>query len=208
MKSSENTNNLHGLLWGPYIHFGEIDSQFAQKLLNEGKKLTKSDDFSRSLVSKIDKTLCYKEEKWLTYGIMPHVKDWISSWNRITKEGFSPHSAQLTRCWINFQNSGEYNPVHTHEFVDLSFVIYLQVPLCIKDEYLKFQKEKSDTGCPPGSIVFSYGEYNRFSVSARNILPRENKIIMWPSYVRHEVPAFHSEGTRISVAGNIRFLEE
>ena len=52
--------------------------------------------------------------------------------------GFSAKSASLESIWINFQNSGDFNPEHTHGGADLSFVIYLKVPDIIKKSYDNF----------------------------------------------------------------------
>ena len=73
-----------------------------------------------------------------------------------------------------------------HGDADLSFVIYLKVPQHIED-YYSFLLDKTHTGSPPGSITFKYGEYHDFAVAGKYICPRENTILMWPSYLRHAV---------------------
>ena len=56
--------------------------------------------------------------------------------------------------WINYQQMNEYNPPHNHRG-DLSFVIYLQVPEEIANEYRETKHEHNNPG--PGMICFDLG---------------------------------------------------
>ena len=47
-----------------------------------------------------------------------------------------------------------------------------------------------------------YGEDNWAINSTKHYEPKENKILVFPATLRHEVMAFKSKVTRISVAGN------
>lgn len=193
--------------WGPYILMSEINKIFANKLLTEGKKLTIETDNKRRLASRIDKVRSYKEETWISEGLIPYVNGWLKGWNKFSNQNYEPQSAKLSAIWINFQEAGEPNPEHIHGDADLSFVIYLDIPDEIIYEYENFLYNRKNRSCPPGSIFFNYGEYNRFAVGGRNICPKENTILIWPSYLRHGVAPFEFKGTRISVAGNILFLD-
>ena len=113
----------------------------------------------------------------------------------------------LEEIWINFQKAGESNPEHVHEGSDLSFVIYLKVPQQIRADADRFLSNRLHKGAPPGSILFKYGEYRDFAVDGRVLCPQENTILMWPSYLRHGVTPFDCDEIRISVAGNIKFLD-
>ena len=53
---------------------------------------------------------------------------------------------------INFMKSGEYNPPHIHSNCNLSCVIYLDVPLKLKNENKKYIGTIKNGG--PGSINF------------------------------------------------------
>ena len=132
---------------------------------------------------------------------------WVDGWNFFSNAGFSAKTASLESIWINFQNAGDFNPEHTHGGADLSFVIYLKIPEIIRSSYESFSKNPKNRDCPPGAINFSYGEYNKFAVNGRHICPEENMIFMFPSFVRHQVAAFYDDAQRISVAGNITFLD-
>ena len=192
--------------WGPYILYQNLDKSFSNKLLNEGKKLTQKNDWSKNLVGQLNKQLAYKIQPWITNGVVPYVNMWVDGWNHFSGMQFQANSASLEGVWINFQKPGDYNPEHTHGGADLSFVMYLRVPKSIREDYYKHTSSPKNRDSPPGAINFKYVEYNKFAVSGRHICPRENTIYMFPSYVRHQVAAFSGEGERISVAGNIIFL--
>lgn len=194
--------------WGPYILYTKIDDVFAKLLLDKGAKLDEHKDASKKLASHIDRVRNYDRGDWCTMPLIPYVNAWIDGWNDFSGSSYSPKNAELSGMWINYQESGEFNPEHIHGNADLSFVIYLKVPEIIKNEYEKHKKNPSNTGFPPGCINFSYGEYNKLSISTRFQLPKKNTIYMWPSYLRHGVMPFNStKSERISVAGNIKLLD-
>ena len=105
-------------------------------------------------------------------------------------------------AWININKSGDYNIKHTHPTCDLSGVIWLKAP---KD-------------C--GNIVFdspvgfqTYREVNSYrdDFKKENAIfksyyytPKEGRIIMFPSYLKHDVKKNISQEDRISVSFNIR----
>ena len=85
--------------------------------------------------------------------------------------------------------------------------LVLNIPKSISNNYKIFLSNPSHTGAPPGSIFFKYGEYQRLAVDGRVICPTEKSILMWPGYLRHGVQPFTGEGIRVSVAGNISFID-
>ena len=105
-------------------------------------------------------------------------------------------------AWININKPGDYNIKHTHPTCDLSGVIWLKAP---KD-------------C--GNIVFdspvgfqTYREVNSYrdDFKKENAIfksyyytPKEGRIIMFPSYLKHDVKKNISQEDRISVSFNIR----
>ena len=193
--------------WGPYILYSEINKNITKRLYEEGKKLTPRNDAKRNLASRIDRVRYYSDTQWIAEALLPYTNKWVDGWNKFSSENFRPNNASLASIWINFQKAGETNPEHTHGGADLSFVIYLKVPEAIKLEYENFNKNKTHTGNPPGSLSFKYGEYQPYTVGGRNICPREDSIIIFPSRLRHYVSAHECSETRVSVAGNIVFLD-
>ena len=106
----------------------------------------------------------------------------------------------LDSLWVNFQKPREYNPPH-HHTGDISFVLFLQVPEGIKKENEAIKGIHNNEG--PGMLIFDYGEHIPFSLARCSKMPEVGDIIMFPSWLRHQVHDFKSEGERISVSGNI-----
>ena len=55
----------------------------------------------------------------------------------------------------------------------------------------------------PGMLIFDYGEHIPFSIGRKSSMPEVGDLVMFPSWLRHYVNDFKSEGERISVSGNI-----
>ena len=192
---------------GQYILYSPINKNITKRLYEEGKKIKVSNDAKKNLASKIDRVRYCSDNQWIAEALLPYTNRWMDGWNKFWSENFRPNNAHLAFVWINFQKAGETNSEHTRGGADLSFVFYLKVPEAIKIEYEKFNKNKTLTGTPPGSIGFKYGEYQSFTVGGRNICPREDSIIIFPSRLRHYVTAHECAETRVSVSGNIVFLD-
>ena len=69
---------------------------------------------------------------------------------------------------------------------------------------LKERNKDITTSAKPGGITFYYGEDQPFVITAREFLPKENTLMIFPSTFKHEVIGFKSNVCRISVAGNIK----
>jgi hypothetical protein len=96
----------------------------------------------------------------------------------------------------------EHQPLHSHD-ADLSFVIYLQVPIEITLEHNDRLGERSNTG--PGKINFYYGDMGslKFAITQYAEMPVVGDIYIFPSWLNHYVNSFKSDVERISVSGNL-----
>lgn len=105
-------------------------------------------------------------------------------------------------AWVNMQFKHEFNPIHNHDGV-LSWVIWVQIPYKLEDEYKMFPK----ANCNKASIFgFVYTD------TLGNIATHEleidetwqGRMCIFPAAMRHFVyPFYTSDGVRISVAGNL-----
>lgn len=98
-------------------------------------------------------------------------------------------------AWTNVQRPHDYNPVHLHTGCQLSWVLYLELPECIREEY----KQHRTTLASRGLIKF----YSSFSVHEMTFNPKEGDFFLFTADHRHAVGAFSSDARRISMAGNI-----
>ena len=113
----------------------------------------------------------------------------------------------LLNSWININTKYDYNRLHYHPYSVLSGSIYLDIPL--------YDNETD------GRFVFrrcrEFEDYN-MEVHARNldpiyknisesINPKTGDILIFPSYLQHEVMPHLSKNNRISIAFNTSSTE-
>ena len=183
--------------WGPYLICVDMDPVFCKKLLKQSKSLKVK--HNKHLAGQIqhERLFDWKKNPWIQEGLQVYIDTWIEGFKHFTQKfNFTTATPKITSLWVNYQKPGEFNPVHVHTEADLSFVLWLQVPKKI------LQEPRDTTATPPGWISFLYGEDNWAINSTKHYEPKENKILVFPATLRHEVMAFKSKVTRISVAGN------
>jgi len=106
----------------------------------------------------------------------------------------------ILMSWVNFMRAGEFNPPHTHPGCDLSSVLFIKIPEALKEEHKKF----TGTGTGPGSLSFTYGEFQPHAISTRYFFPEEGDFFIFPATLTHFVTPFMSEGERISMSANFK----
>ena len=104
----------------------------------------------------------------------------------------------IRSSWVNFMRAGEFNPPHTHLNCDLSSVLFIQIPEGLKEEHQKF----TGTGGGPGTLSFTYGEFQPHNISTRVFFPEEGDLFIFPATLTHFVAPFLSKGERISLSAN------
>ena len=189
--------------FGPMIYQTFISDDEVALLLSEGDKLTEeSNDYSLSLAGNMKKgnSLRYSEDFRDKFApvIMNKANTFVSGVSKVF--GFKlpePQDMSLFDLWINYQKPNDFNPFHTHSHF-LSFVIYCDVPQSI------FEDQAQSNLPVAGHISFNYGEaMTPLSNQSFVVKPENNLMFIFPAKLHHVVYPFYSEGTRVSVAGNI-----
>ena len=115
-------------------------------------------------------------------------------------------SFEMTAPWINFQQAGEYNPIHQHSGI-MSFVLWVTIPYTMEEERCVSlgRQSNNDVG---GVFQFAYtnslGRISFLEIHADK--KYEGKILLFPSSLSHSVyPFYSSDKTRISISGNLLF---
>jgi len=103
-------------------------------------------------------------------------------------------------AWVNFMKAGEFNPPHIHDNCDFSSVLFVKVPEKLKEENKKF----SGTGKGPGSIAFTYGEAQPYSICSKNFFPVVGDLFIFPATLTHFVSPFMCKEERVSISANFR----
>ena len=102
----------------------------------------------------------------------------------------------LGSYWSNVNTYGDYNKLHNHRGSILSGVFYVDVP----DENM-------------GNIVFQRSDdiayylptlenYNNFTGQTASYKPESGKVLIFPSWLKHQVEGSRSEQQRISISFN------
>ena len=105
-------------------------------------------------------------------------------------------------AWVNFMKEGDFNPLHVHDS-DLSCVLYLDVPLKLKEENKKYKGTDKDGG--PGSINFTFHAGNeKFNICNKNYFPKTGDFFIFPAHLLHCVFPFKSKVERTSVSANFK----
>lgn len=142
------------------------------------------------------------------------IMDYLFSLTQKYDEEFSysksitSHTSFLPFCissiWANFQKKYEFNPAHDHAGV-YSFVIWMQIPYDLTEELMQPHSIKSNSGSPALFNFYFSSSLGKILTHSLNVdKSYEGKIIMFPAQLIHSVhPFYTSDGTRISIAGNI-----
>ena len=114
---------------------------------------------------------------------------------------------KLKNAWVNFQQKGEFNPVHNHTGM-YSFVLWYKIPYYENIEASASPGRLSKSNVS-GKFAFQYTNILGSIVGAQ--IPADKKwegqILLFPAQLHHQVyPFYSSNNYRISISGNL-FLD-
>jgi uncharacterized protein (TIGR02466 family) len=105
----------------------------------------------------------------------------------------------ITGCWANINPPGAYHPTHNHPNNYLSGVYYVTVPEV--GSHILFQDPR------PAMIMPRPRQYTRVTANAADAQSRPGRMVLFPSWLRHTVPANDGQTERISIAFNLMFKD-
>lgn len=115
-------------------------------------------------------------------------------------------SMKLNQIWVNFQQKGEFNPIHRHAGI-LSFVLWIKIPFTRKQE-LDFQKQIPEHANHAGIFNMLHSDFfgNPTTINIAVDSEFDGSGILFPARTLHSVDPFYStDEYRISVSGNFTF---
>jgi len=132
----------------------------------------------------------------------------LNAHTNILESGKIP-KLKLKSAWVNFQQKGEFNPLHNHTGL-YSFVLWYKIPYYANIEERAGPGRKSKNQLS-GKFQFHYTDILGNITGAA--LPIDNKwegqILLFPSLLNHSVyPFYSSNDYRISIAGNLFLVQE
>ena len=192
--------------------FVEIVNDTADKVLSS-ETASVEWDWSHKLVGKVHKEIQIpvrnKEHRELLFTTMrgacvDYLKESIKNntaygWKKIASDTVpTVDNIHMAHSWVVSQYAGEYNPWHHHSG-DFSAVIYLKLPLNMHKE---IEEDFEDHYPANGLIEFMFGENQGFRSDNLKFKPEVGKLLMFPSWLKHFVYPFKSEGERRSMSFN------
>lgn len=162
-------------------------------------------DFRKELIGNITKEYQLLDSvDALSDFVLSASTEYINTYNYFGSLDFFSIEPQLklTDLWINFQQKGDFNPIHDHRGM-FSFVIWVKIPYNLNDEMQLYNQSAE-----PLSSVFSFHYLNILGMMEVLTLPVDKSwewsMILFPSKLSHSVnPFFTSNEERISISGNV-----
>ena len=110
-------------------------------------------------------------------------------------------TSMVTSAWVNINSPGAYNVRHSHPESNLSGVLWVKCP---KDSgKIEFFNSKNfETYTEINSYIKEFKERNLIH-EVYWFEPREGRMIIFPSYLEHQVTENKSSEDRISISFNI-----
>ena len=99
--------------------------------------------------------------------------------------------------WINVTGRGGYHTAHIHPHSAISGTYYVAVPRGASAIRFEDPRLAQMMAAPPKRAAARRGNSNVVT-----IVPRPGTLLLWESFLRHEVPESRAAGTRISISFN------
>jgi len=103
----------------------------------------------------------------------------------------------ITGCWGNINPPGAYHPTHHHPNNYLSGVYYVAVPPV--GSRLLLQDPR------PSMIMPRPRQYTRMTANAADAESKPGRLLIFPAWLKHSVPANDGTTERISISFNLMF---
>lgn len=125
--------------------------------------------------------------------INKHVRKFV----RHLEMDINPKELKMTSCWVNVMPTRVIHTMHLHPLSVLSGTYYVQTPK--NSSAIKFEDPRLDCfmASPPRKHNAKVANQRHHSLQ-----PQEGHVVLFESWLRHEVPANQSDKDRISISFN------
>ena len=127
----------------------------------------------------------------------------VNTIHQISRQG----ELYLTNFWININGKGSSNTPHTHSGLTYSGVFFIKVPKEMKGGRFLFYRNfnEADFISTEYMGLFKEGyQLKGYDYPINTISPKENMLIVFPSWVPHAVEINLSDEERISLSFNFK----
>lgn len=125
--------------------------------------------------------------------IDPHITKYIRRLGFLVK----PSEIQLTRMWVNVMGPGCSHSMHLHPLSVISGTLYVEVPKGAPA--IRFEDPRSSLfmARPPTKVSSA-----QTSALHHSHLPKAGEVVLFESWLRHEVHVNTAKSPRVSVSFN------
>lgn len=107
----------------------------------------------------------------------------------------SPVTIELSNFWINVNRGTDFNTLHNHPRSSLSGVFYVHAE--DSEAYLRFFRTSNE-----GFLYDQFKVKNHLLDEYVKVTPRSRKLLIFPSWIKHDVMPGKPGSLRISIAFN------
>ena len=137
----------------------------------------------------------YERAEWLEQALMQQIEQTVNYYLEEDRafahmfKGGDPY----VESWTNINDPGSMNRLHTHKAFNFSAIYYVQAHHTGDLVFLN-----------PANLDLS-ASYLGPGTSRMHYTPNDGDLVMWPSWIPHEVERNESDIQRVCIAFNIRF---
>lgn len=129
--------------------------------------------------------------------LQPHINSYVKSLNW----DLQGRKIRMTTCWVNVVPTNTYHSLHIHPLSVISGTYYVQVPKGASTLKLEDPNISKYMNCPPRKSSAPATHQPYFHLS-----PKAGDVILFESWMRHEVPPNQSKSPRVSVSFNYEWI--
>ena len=127
----------------------------------------------------------------------------VNAIHQISRQG----ELLLTNFWINISGKGSSNTPHTHSGLTYSGVFFIKVPIEMKGGRFLFYRNFNEADFISTEYMGHFKEgyqMQGYDYPINTIKPKENMLVVFPSWVPHAVEINLSDEERISLSFNFK----
>ena len=210
--------------YGPGIGHAKLPDELVNDLnkdcddIVKNKKLSKSRDWSRSLVGEVEQELLISKDvvnkwgSWFGLQVRAYVAAYLEQLeipeqnimnftNVDAQKAANYISIDVQSAWYIRSFAGDYNPIHTHGNCELTCVGFLKVPDISGEQ--KNEKARNNNGVLEVLSSTGYNDLTFFENDRIGFVPKVGNWYLFPASIRHGVYPFKADGERRSFSINM-----
>jgi uncharacterized protein (TIGR02466 family) len=118
----------------------------------------------------------------------------VKSYSKTLGLTFPRGGLELSSLWVNVMPKNCYHAFHLHPNSVVSGTFYVKVPKGSGPLRIEDPRAALFMACPPRKIQY-------------DLVPREGEVILFESWMKHEVPPHSCEESRVSVSFNYDWIQ-